>query len=84
MMMGAGFAIARAIKEDGLAEYFAEKISYAATHLNCLPFLFIMMGLISALTETASNTALASILFPVLVTTAEAADFHPLVLLIVG
>lgn len=64
-LFGAGFAIAKAFSETGLADSIAHYlVSYS--HLTPLFLLLIVAAMITFTTELTSNTALTSIMLPVI------------------
>ena len=63
-LLGGGFAISDASKASGLSIWIGQSLSGLAV-LPPIAILILMCSLTSALTEVASNTALASILLPV-------------------
>ena len=82
VMMGGGFAIAEATKTSGTAEWLAGHLGQWAKDLRIIPFLMCLCMTVTFLTEIASNTATATILMPVLIPAAQAANLHPLAMLV--
>ncbi|KZR99534.1 I'M NOT DEAD yet protein, partial [Daphnia magna] len=64
LLLGGGYAISDASKVSGLSVLLANYLSSLAT-LPPFAVLLIMCFLTSAITEIASNTAIASILLPI-------------------
>lgn len=69
-LFGAGFSIAKAFSETGLAEEVASYL-IAMTDLSPLLLLLAVAALITFTTEITSNTALISIMLPVIYSVAE-------------
>jgi sodium-dependent dicarboxylate transporter 2/3/5 len=69
-LFGAGFSIARAFSETGLAEQVASYL-IAMTDLSPILLLLAVATLITFTTEITSNTALISIMLPVIYSVAE-------------
>jgi sodium-dependent dicarboxylate transporter 2/3/5 len=80
--VGGGFAIAESVRVSGTAQWLADHLGNWAKTLHIIPFLMCLCLTVTFLTEIASNTATATILMPVLIPAAIAADLHPLVLLV--
>ena len=64
-LFGAGFSIAKAFSATGLADEIASQL-LSMTHLSPLLLLFVIALLITFTTEITSNTALISIMLPVI------------------
>ena len=69
-LFGAGFSIAKAFGVTGLADEIASYL-LSITHLTPIILLFIVASLITFTTEVTSNTALISIMLPVIYSVAE-------------
>lgn len=69
-LFGAGFSIAKAFSSTGLADEFASYL-IAMTQLSPIMILFAVAMLITFTTEITSNTALISIMLPVIYAVAE-------------
>ena len=69
-LFGAGFSIAKAFSVTGLADEVASYL-LAITHLSPLLLLFAVAFLITFTTEVTSNTALISIMLPVIYSIAQ-------------
>ncbi|HYG75799.1 MAG TPA: SLC13 family permease [Planctomycetota bacterium] len=81
VMLGGGFAMAYGIQESKLSDWIAAGLQgkrqlhpFFATLLVCI--------VATVLTEVASNTATASILLPLLATSAESMGLHPVPLML--
>jgi len=69
-LFGAGFSIAKAFSSTGLADEVASYL-IVMTHLSPIILLFAVASLITFTTEITSNTALISIMLPVIYSVAE-------------
>lgn len=69
-LFGAGFAIASAFTKTGMAEEIASHL-IAFSDMPLLLFLFIIAAMVTFTTEITSNTALISIMLPILYKVAE-------------
>ncbi len=81
VLFGGGIALGSSILESGLATKVASSISA----LGRVPTLFMIVvsaALVSGLTEITSNTAIATIMLPVLASTALGMSIHPFALMI--
>jgi sodium-dependent dicarboxylate transporter 2/3/5 len=81
LFFGGGLALAEGFKKSGLAEWIGQSL----TGLQFLPpvlVLFIVMLVVVALSEVASNIATASIMMPVLQSLAEALGADPVPMLL--
>jgi sodium-dependent dicarboxylate transporter 2/3/5 len=81
ILFGGGIAIAKAFVESGLSEVLGESLSGIAG----LPVI-VMIGLVclavTFLTEVTSNTATATLLLPILATTALKAEIDPRLIMV--
>ncbi len=81
LFFGGGLALAEGFKASGLADW----IGHTLTGLQFLPpalLLFIILLVVVALSEVASNIATASIMMPVLQSLAVAIGYEPFILLL--
>lgn len=78
LLIGAGFAIAEVVESSGTAEFMGDSLGNLATSVPFFPFLMILCGMVTTLTEIASNTATAAIILPVLIPAAVEANMTPL------
>jgi sodium-dependent dicarboxylate transporter 2/3/5 len=69
-LFGAGFAIAAAFTQTGMAEEIASQL-VAYSSVSMLGFLIIIAVMVTFTTEITSNTALISIMLPILYKVAE-------------
>ncbi len=82
-LFGAGFAIAKAFTKTGLADQVAQYlISYS--HLTPLYLLVLIAVMITFTTEITSNTALISIMLPVIYAVSEQAGLDTTLLMMVA
>lgn len=75
-LFGAGFAIAAAFTKTGMAEEIASQL-VACSNMPILLFLFILATIVTFTTEITSNTALISIMLPILFKVAEQTGINP-------
>ncbi|WP_100330368.1 SLC13 family permease [Bacillus xiapuensis] len=76
LLFGGGLAIAKGFKDSGLAQWIGEQL----TVLQGIPLLFIIAivtALVIFLTEITSNTATATMMFPIMASLAAALHIHP-------
>ena len=82
-LFGAGFAIARAFSETGLAAQIADYL-VGYSHLAPLYLLMIIAVMITFSTEITSNTALISIMLPVIYAVTQKAGVNPTLFMMVA
>ncbi len=83
LLFGGGLAIASGFVESGLSAWMGEQlIALQGVHL--LMILIIVGTLVIFLTEVTSNTATASMMFPIMAALAFALDIHPYSVMIVA
>ncbi|MFC0524242.1 SLC13 family permease [Pontibacillus salicampi] len=76
LLFGGGLAIASGFEESGLAEWIGQRL----TVLENVSFFFILLAVIALvifLTEITSNTATASMMFPIMASLSTALGIHP-------
>lgn len=81
LLLGSGFAIARAFTESGLSAILGEPL----TGLGSLPLLAMIGGLcfvVTFMTELTSNTATTALLMPILAAAAAATGIDPVLLML--
>ena len=81
LLLGSGFAIARAFTESGLSAILGDALS----GLSALPVLAMIAGLclvVTFMTELTSNTATTALLMPVLAAAALATGLDPILLML--
>nr|CAH0112211.1 unnamed protein product [Daphnia galeata] len=81
LLLGGGYAISDASKVSGLSILLAHYLSALAA-LPPFAVMFLMCLLASAMTEIASNAAVASILLPIVAQIGEVTNMNPLYLMI--
>ncbi|HSR74331.1 MAG TPA: SLC13 family permease [Sulfurovum sp.] len=82
-LFGAGFAIAAAVTNTGMAEEIASHLMAFST-MPTLIFLLIIATMVTFTTEITSNTALISIMLPILYKVAEQTGFDPTLVMMVA
>jgi len=82
-LFGAGFSIAKAFSQTGLADVFASYLLYF-TNLPPMLLLFSVAILITFTTEITSNTALISIMLPVLYSVSQQAGINTTLFMMVA
>ncbi len=81
ILLGGGFALAESIRATGLADWIGSMLGWLGT----APVLLSIAGIalvISFLTEITTNTAITTIMMPILAATAVAAGIDPLLLMV--
>ncbi|MBA4538726.1 DASS family sodium-coupled anion symporter [Bacillus aquiflavi] len=81
LLFGGGLAIAKGFKDSGLATWIGEQL----TVLQSIHFVFLIVivtTLVLFLTEITSNTATATMMFPIMASLAFALDIHPYSLMV--
>jgi sodium-dependent dicarboxylate transporter 2/3/5 len=82
-LFGAGFAIARAFSQTGLATEIANYL-ISFSHMPLLLFILIIATMVTFTTEVTSNTALISIMLPILYEVAEKSTFSTTLIMMVA
>jgi len=82
-LFGAGFSIAKAFSATGLANELASYL-ISATHLPPILLLLSVASLITFTTEITSNTALTSIMLPVIYSVAEQSGINTTLFMMVA
>ena len=82
LLFGGGLAIAKGFTTSGLSDYIASQLQVWLG--NASPFVIVVstVGIITGLTEVASNTATISLSLPIMASLSQAIEAHPLLLLI--
>jgi solute carrier family 13 (sodium-dependent dicarboxylate transporter), member 2/3/5 len=81
LLFGGGLAIAKGFKDTGLAEWVGKQL----TVLEGVPFIIILVAVTSFvifLTEITSNTATATMMFPIMAALSAALGVHPYSLMV--
>jgi len=81
LLFGGGLAIASGFVESGLSEWIGSQLTGLAG-INLFVVILIVSGLVIFLTEITSNTATASMMYPIMAALAVALGFHPYALMI--
>ena len=81
LLFGGGLAIADGFKESGLALYIGEQLTFLQD-VNLIIVLLVVITLVLFLTEITSNTATATMMFPIMASFAAAINVHPYGLMI--
>lgn len=77
LLFGGGLSIAAGFTESGLSEWIGGQLS-GLQGMNILIVITVVTTLVIFLTEITSNTATASMMFPIMASLALALDIHPL------
>lgn len=81
LLFGGGLAIAAGFVESGLSEWIGSQLN-RLEGVSLLLLLIIVVALVIFLTEVTSNTATASMMFPIMASLAVALGFHPYALMV--
>lgn len=81
LLFGGGLAIADGFKESGLALYIGEQLTFLQG-ANLIVVILVVVTLVLFLTEITSNTATATMMFPIMASFAAAINVHPYGLMI--
>ncbi|MGI8314706.1 SLC13 family permease [Halobacillus mangrovi] len=81
LLFGAGLAIATGFQESGLAEWIGTQLTILEG-VTFILILAIVVALVIFLTEITSNTATATMMFPIMASLAQAISVHPYSLMI--
>ncbi|MHA6253176.1 SLC13 family permease [Oceanobacillus sp. CAU 1775] len=81
LLFGGGLAIAAGFTTSGLSEWIGSQLN-GLQGVHILLIIFAVAALILALTEITSNTATATMMYPIMAALALALDVHPLVLMV--
>ena len=81
LLFGGGLAIAAGFVETGLTEWIGSQLMGLET-VNLLLVIFLVSVLVLVLTEITSNTATASMMFPIMGSLAVALGYHPMALMV--
>ena len=82
LLFGGGLAIAKGFTTSGLSDFIASQLQIWLGSAS--PFVIVVstVGIITGLTEVASNTATISLSLPIMASLSQAIEAHPLLLLI--
>ena len=81
LLFGGGLAIASGFVSTGLSEWIGSRLM-GLEGVSVLVMILLVSGLVLALTEITSNTATASMMYPIMASLAVALGIHPYALLI--
>jgi sodium-dependent dicarboxylate transporter 2/3/5 len=81
LLFGGGLAIAAGFTSSGLSEWIGNQLT-GLQGIGLLFVVFLVSFLVLALTEITSNTATATMMFPIMGAVALALDVHPFVLMV--
>jgi len=82
LLLGSGIAMADAFGPTGLSAAFGLALEPMIHSMHPALFLLVMVVLVTMLSEVASNTAVATLLLPILAAGAKTAGIDPLVLML--
>jgi sodium-dependent dicarboxylate transporter 2/3/5 len=80
LLFGGGLAIAAGFTSSGLSEWIGSQLN-ALQGVHIFIIILAVTALVNALTEITSNTATATMMFPIMAALALAVDVHPIVLM---
>lgn len=81
LLFGGGLAIAAGFVDSGLSQWIGSQLS-GLEGVNLIVVLALVTALVIFLTEITSNTATASMMFPIMASLAIALGFHPYALMV--
>ncbi|GAA0589922.1 SLC13 family permease [Virgibacillus siamensis] len=81
LLFGGGLAIAAGFKDSGLSEWMGQQLS-VLEGINIFIILLAVSALVIFLTEITSNTATASMMYPIMASLAAALGVHPFAVMI--
>lgn len=81
MLFGGGLAIAAGFVNSGLSEWIGAQLS-GLKGMNLILVILIVATIVALLTEVTSNTATATMMFPIMASLALALEVHPFALMI--
>lgn len=81
LLFGGGLAIAKGFKDTGLAQWIGEQLT-VLQNVHLLVVILAVIVLVLALTEITSNTATATMMYPIMASLALALGVHPFTLMI--
>ncbi len=82
LLFGGGLAIAKGFTTSGLSDFVAAQLQVWLEDASPLIIVISTVGIITGLTEVASNTATISLSLPIMASLSQAIESHPLLLLI--
>ncbi|MBM7649519.1 sodium-dependent dicarboxylate transporter 2/3/5 [Bacillus ectoiniformans] len=81
LLFGGGLAIAKGFKDSGLAQWIGEQLTILQG-VQFIVIIAVVTALVIFLTEITSNTATATMMFPIMASLAYALDVHPYALMV--
>src|SRR5699024_3534355 len=81
LLFGGGLSIAAGFVDSGLSEWIGSQLT-GLQGVNMFVVILVVSGLVIFLTEITSNTATASMMYPIMASLAVALGFHPYALMI--
>jgi len=81
ILLGGGLALAAGVEKSGLAAWLGSRLTLVG-HLSALSGVLVITLLMTVLTEFTSNTAITTLMMPVLAVTARAMELDPLLLMV--
>ncbi|GKT17966.1 sodium-dependent high-affinity dicarboxylate transporter, putative [Aduncisulcus paluster] len=78
-LFGGGYALSAAFDESGLSDYIGSAFS-SLSNMSMPLLIFIVVFVISLLTEVTSNTATSNVFIPIFLALSKSLDKHPLIL----
>lgn len=81
LLFGGGLAIAAGFTQSGLSEWIGTRLN-ALQGVSIIVIVLAVTTLVNALTEVTSNTATATMMYPIMAALALAVDVHPIALMI--
>lgn len=81
LLFGGGLAIAKGFKDSGLAQWIGEQLT-VLQDVHLFIMILAVIALVLALTEITSNTATATMMYPIMASLALAVGVHPYTLMI--
>lgn len=81
LLFGGGLAIAKGFNETGLAKWIGQQLT-VLEGVSFVVILLIVTAFVIFLTEITSNTATATMMFPIMASLAAALDVHPYSLMV--
>jgi len=81
LLFGGGLAIAKGFKESGLAQWIGEQLTVLQS-VHFIVLILCVTTLVLFLTEITSNTATATMMFPIMASLGLALNIHPYALMV--
>ncbi|MBK9228107.1 MAG: SLC13/DASS family transporter [Ignavibacteria bacterium] len=81
LLFGGGFALAKGMEVSGLSTWLAMHLGIVSK-MNLILFVLLMCGLVTVISEFASNVACIQLMLPILISLQKEMDVSPLILMI--